>query len=187
MTSPIKRAIVDHVPRVGTVATVPPAPDTFSPDPTALDRSIVFELAFNVRDLGGLPTEDGRSIRRGLLYRGDGVHRLAGDDLEKARTLALRTVVDLRTAGEIERSGRFPVEGYPVEWHHLPIIERMWSEDDLVATTGAVDFLCDRYVDMLRSGGPSIAASSSLPPTARRCCSTARPARTAPAWSPPCC
>ena len=144
------------------MATVPPAPDTFSPDPTALDRSIVFELAFNVRDLGGLPTEDGRSIRRGLLYRGDGVHRLAGDDLEKARTLALRTVVDLRTGGEIERGGRFPVEEYPVDWHHLPILERMWSEDDLVATTGAVDFLCDRYVDMLRSGGPSIPASSSL-------------------------
>ena len=48
------------------MATVPPAPDTFSPDPTALDRSIVFELVFNVRDLGGLPTDDGRSIRRGL-------------------------------------------------------------------------------------------------------------------------
>ena len=60
-------------------------------------------------------------------------------------------------SGEIERSGRFPVEEHPVDWHHLPIIERMWSEDDLVATTGAVDFLCDRYLDMLRSGGPSIA------------------------------
>ena len=84
------------------------------------------------------------------------MHRLAGDDLEKARTLALRTVVDLRTSGEIERGGRFPVEGHPVDWHHLPIMERMWSEDDLVATTGAVDFLCDRYLDMLRSGGPSI-------------------------------
>ncbi len=45
----------------GTVALVPPAPEIFSPDPTALDRSIVFELVFNVRDLGGLPT-DGRAV-----------------------------------------------------------------------------------------------------------------------------
>ena len=144
------------------MAKVLTGPDTFSPDPTALDRSVEFELAFNVRDLGGLPTEDGGSIRRGVIYRGDGVHRLAGDDLERARTLSLRTVVDLRTSGEIERSGRFPVDRYAVDWHHLPMFERMWSEDDLVATTGAVDFLCDRYVEMLSSGGPSIRRIVSL-------------------------
>jgi protein-tyrosine phosphatase len=136
---------------------VPPANDTFSPDPTALDRSVVFELAFNVRDLGGLPTEDGRTIRRGLLYRGDGVHRLTGADLDTARALELRTVVDLRTTGEIDRGGRYPVQEHAVDWHSLPILERMWSEDDLVATTGAPAFLCERYLDMLRSGGPAIA------------------------------
>jgi protein-tyrosine phosphatase len=134
-----------------------PGPEAFAPDPTALDRSITFELVFNVRDLGGLPVADGRSIRSGVLYRGDGVHRLAGDDLERARGLGLRTVVDLRTAGEIELRGRFPVEEHPVEWLHLPIMERMWSEDDLIATTGAVDFLCQRYLDMLESGAESIA------------------------------
>ena len=134
-----------------------PPPETFSPDPTALDRSIAFDLVFNVRDLGGLPTVDGGSVRRGALFRADGVHRLAGDDLERARALGLRTVVDLRTVGEIERSARFPVEEHPVEWHHLPILERMWSDDELVATTGAVDFLRERYVDMLRTGAASIA------------------------------
>ena len=117
----------------------------------------MFDLAFNVRDLGGLPTVDGRTTRRGVLFRGDGVHRLVGDDLEKARGLGLRTVVDLRTEGEIERSGRYGVEEHSLDWHHLPIFERMWSEDDLVATTGAVDFLSHRYLDMLRTGGPSIA------------------------------
>jgi protein-tyrosine phosphatase len=139
------------------VGSVPPAPDTFTPDPTALDRTIVFEQVFNVRDLGGLPTDDGRSIRSGQLFRADGVHRLDGDDLERARGMGLRTVVDLRTAAEIERSRPFPSDRYAVEWHHLPILERMWSEDDLVATTGAIDFLRDRYLDMLRSGAASIA------------------------------
>lgn len=132
-------------------------PEAFMADPTALERSIVFELVFNVRDLGGLPTADGRMVRRGSLFRADGVHRLTGEDLEKARSLGLRTVIDLRTQGEIERGGRFPVEEHPVDWHHLPIIQRMWSDDDLVATSGAVDFLRDRYVDMLSDGGSSIA------------------------------
>jgi protein-tyrosine phosphatase len=135
---------------------MPPGPKAYTPDSTALDRSIVFESVFNVRDLGGLPTADGRSVRAGRLFRADGVHRLAGDDLDRARGLALRTVVDLRTVGEIERSSRFPSDRYPVDWHHLPILERMWSDDELVATTGAVDFLRDRYLDMLRSGAASI-------------------------------
>ena len=133
------------------------AHEVFTPDPTARARSIEFELVFNVRDLGGLPVAGGGSIGPGLLYRGDGVHRLVDADLERARALGLRTVVDLRTAGEIERSRRFPVEHHPAEWFHLPILQRMWSEDDLVATSGAVDFLRERYLDMLVSGAESIA------------------------------
>lgn len=134
-----------------------PPPDAYTVDPTAPDRTIIFELVFNVRDLGGLPASDGRVVRSGMLFRADGVQRLAGDDLEIARTLRLQRVVDLRTPGEIERGGRFPVEQYPVDWLNLPIIRRMWSEDDLVATTGAADFLHDRYLDMLEEGGGSIA------------------------------
>jgi protein-tyrosine phosphatase len=133
------------------------APEGFTADPTALDRTVLFDQVFNVRDLGGLPTADGRSVRSGVLYRADGVHRLAGDDLDRARRLELQTVIDLRTEGEIERGGRFPVDAYRVDWHHLPIIQRMWSDDDLVATTGAADFLRDRYVDMLEDGAESIA------------------------------
>ncbi len=113
---------------------------------------------FNVRDLGGLRTADGHTVRRGRVYRADGVQRLRDDDLERARGLGLRTVIDLRTASEIGRAGRFPVEHYPVEWHSLPMIRRIWSEDDLVPTSGAVEFLRERYLDMLTDGGESLAA-----------------------------
>ena len=65
-------------------------------------------------------------------------------------------MIDLRTTGEIERGGRYPVEEYPVDWHHLPIIHRMWSDDALQARTGAADFLRDRYIDMLSDGADSL-------------------------------
>lgn len=138
------------------------APEPFAPDPTALDRSIQLELVFNLRDLGGLPAGDGGTVRRGQVFRGDGVHRLAGDDLERVRELGLRTVIDLRTDAEVQR-GRFPVDEHPVAWHHLPVLRRIWSDDDLVANEGdAAGFLRDRYLDMLVHGGDSIAAAVTL-------------------------
>lgn len=139
---------------------------TLAPDPSVLasidpDRAIPFRLVFNVRDLGGLPTRDGAVVRRGQVFRADGVHRLAGDDLAAARELGLRRVIDLRTEAELAR-GRFPVEEYPVDWHHLPVLRRIWSDDDLVATGTAAEFLRDRYLDMLVGGRDAIAAAVTL-------------------------
>jgi protein-tyrosine phosphatase len=133
-----------------------------TPEPTDLDRSIAFETVFNVRDLGGLRAADGRVVRRGRVFRADGVDRLDGGDLEVARALGLRTVIDLRTLGEVERRGRFPVEHLPVAWHHLPMIQGMWSEQELVATDGPVGFLRDRYLDMLVEGGATIVRALEL-------------------------
>jgi len=125
------------------------------------DRSITFQYVFNVRDLGGLPALDGRTVRTGQVFRADGVHRLRGDDLEAARVLGLRTVIDLRTDQEVER-GRFPHEEYPVAWHHTPVLRRIWSDDELVAGASAAEFLRDRYLDMLVHGGDSIARAVEL-------------------------
>ena len=132
------------------------------PDPVDLDRRITFERVFNVRDLGGIATSDGATVRSGLVFRADGVNRLDGADLEVAKALGLRTVVDLRTHGEVEHRGRFPSEHIPVQWHHLPVLEQMWSERQLEATDGAVAFLRDRYLDMLVEGGASIARTVEL-------------------------
>lgn len=133
---------------------------TSMPD-LAIDRVIRFQRVFNVRDLGGLPTRSGATVKRGLLYRADGVHRLDGEDLEVVAALGLRTVLDLRTEGELEH-GRFPTERHPVAWHHLPVLQRIWSDDDLRVGASAAEFLRDRYLDMLDQGGGSIARALEL-------------------------
>src|SRR5690606_32034702 len=72
-----------------------------------------------------------------------------------------RTVIDLRTEDEIAR-GRFPIDQHPVDWHHLPVIKRIWSDDDLVAGASAAEFLRDRYLDMIVEGGGSLARAVEL-------------------------
>lgn len=63
----------------------------------------------NVRDLGGLPTSDGRHIRSGRLYRGEslsfpGASEVSAvfdpDETHAYRALGLSTVIDLRTTAE---------------------------------------------------------------------------------------
>lgn len=133
---------------------------TVTPDPVDTDRRIPFELVFNARDLGGIRVGQDQVVRRGLVYRADGVHRLDGADLEVARALGLRTVIDLRTRGELER-GRFP-EALEVSWHHLPLITTMWSERGFVAGDGPVPFLRDRYLEMLVEGRDHLPLAVSL-------------------------
>lgn len=157
----VRRRPDRQLPPVSSVG-VTALPEGPTADLDALERSIDFRLVFNVRDLGGLRTTDGRVVQRGRVYRADGVQRLRDDDLEIARNLGLRTVIDLRTAGEIGRGGRFPVEDCPVEWHSMPMMRRIWSDDDLVPTTGAADFLRDRYLDMLTHGSESLTSIVSI-------------------------
>lgn len=65
----------------------------------------LFEGAHNTRDLGGHRTEDGREVRHGMIYRSDALIELTEADMQVLEKLGLRTIVDLRTAGEIENLG----------------------------------------------------------------------------------
>jgi protein tyrosine/serine phosphatase len=70
--------------------------------------------AYNVRDLGGLKTKDGRVTRSGAVYRGDSLDNITPSDAEILFTeLRIGTIVDLRTKAETQLTGLlFPVPRY---------------------------------------------------------------------------
>src|SRR5215472_5007022 len=76
--------------------------------------AIELESAYNVRDLGGLRTKDGRRTRHGLIYRGDSLDGITpGDAKILFDKLGIGAIVDLRTKEEVDRSGLvFPVARY---------------------------------------------------------------------------
>lgn len=57
----------------------------------------------NFRDLGGLVTEDGRTLRSGLLYRSESLSDLTDDDLQTLIQLEIALVCDLRSTWECAR------------------------------------------------------------------------------------
>ncbi|WP_432825219.1 tyrosine-protein phosphatase [Dactylosporangium sp. CA-092794] len=54
----------------------------------------------NVRDLGGLPTADGGTVRERALVRSDSPHRLTAEGLAALRAHGVRRVIDLRGTAE---------------------------------------------------------------------------------------
>jgi protein tyrosine/serine phosphatase len=69
-------------------------------EPTA-DRILTWEGCFNVRDLGGLRTSDGRRVRWGALVRSDIPTRLTEGGRKALIDHGVRTVIDLRFPGEV--------------------------------------------------------------------------------------
>jgi protein-tyrosine phosphatase len=129
----------------------------------AEQRVIELEGGSNLRDLGGLPTADGAQVRRSIVYRSGGLHRLRPADLEVLRGWGLKVVYDMRSEQERgEASSRLP-EGLRVEL--LPIggdaarTSELWRqvmarEVEEVPT----DFLHQVYDSLIVGAGPTFGA-----------------------------
>jgi protein-tyrosine phosphatase len=81
---------------------------------------IKLDGSFNFRDIGGYQTEDGRSIKRGILYRSGNLSRLTEKDMEIVNQLGIKRICDLRGLDEIEKFPDPMLDG--VIWHHTPIL-----------------------------------------------------------------
>ena len=115
-------------------------------------RVVPLSAVHNFRDMGGYPTVDGQMTRWHRMFRADGLQRLTEGDLELLRPFRLRTVIDLRTIGEIEEWGRFDSDQYPLNWVHLPIVDATWQFEGRNSDGGPHEFLVNAYLDMLRVG-----------------------------------
>jgi protein tyrosine/serine phosphatase len=131
-------------------------------------RLVPLEGSFNFRDLGGYQGLDGRYTRWGRLFRADALHELSLDDLVQLRGLGLRTVVDLRTERELQRSGRGLLEPEPIAFHHLAVVQEgtrgtvTTDTEALAAPAPPGDDLAERYLWYLDVGGKSLVEALTL-------------------------
>lgn len=105
-------------------------------------RRLLFVGAKNFRDLGGHRTLDGMSVRWGVLFRSDSLHKLTDADLRKFKSLNIGTVVDFRAEHETERKPDRIPEG--VRLVKLPMEDsstKVWHEarEDMVKNMRTLD------------------------------------------------
>ncbi len=75
-----------------------------------------------MRDLGGLPLADGRSIRHGAFVRADSPHNMTAAGFDALRAHGVRTVIDLRMARELEMLPNPLREQPDLAFHHISLL-----------------------------------------------------------------
>ena len=133
---------------------------------------IELDGAVNVRDLGGLPTEDGGKTADARLLRGENLQELSPADVAMlVGEIGLTTVVDLRSSAELASEGPAPLDGVAGVRHaHHPVLPEAGSATDAVSDvllTSAerdrsrypADPICGHYLGYLDERPDQVAAA----------------------------
>lgn len=117
-------------------------------------RHLDWPDCLNARDLGGIPTRDGRRLRTGGLIRSDRHSRLTADGIATVRAAGVTRIVDLRTEEECATEPS-PLAG------SVPYVNVAWT--DTVHDLPETATMGDRYRARLdRHGTPISAAIATL-------------------------
>ncbi|MBB3049204.1 hypothetical protein FHS23_000199 [Prauserella isguenensis] len=91
-----------------------------------MGRDLGWEGSYNARDLGGLPTADGRAVRWGVVVRSEEPRLWTEAGWRAVREHGVRTIVDLRN--DDERTGAHAGEGIDVVHAPLdPVGDDFWT------------------------------------------------------------
>ncbi len=90
--------------------------------PTKHTRWLDVPGAYNVRDLGGYHTADGKTTRYRAFLRADGLHNLTESAKSGLMEYGVRTVIDLRRTFETVETPNALAGMEGVEYHHLNMI-----------------------------------------------------------------
>lgn len=118
---------------------------------TASTRQVSLRGANNVRDIGGYPTGDGRSVRWGKVFRADSLSSLTDDDVNYLHASRIRTVVDFRGPQEVEGAGPDRVSAGTTHIH-TPLLDDSTSAFAAVMTRALAEGDGDSMAEMLGGG-----------------------------------
>ncbi len=113
---------------------------------------LVLPTLYNARDLGGLPTAFGKRTAFRRFVRSDEPSLLSEDDLAALLAYPIRTVIDLRSEGEINRRGT-PFLNHPgILYRNISLFESdPDGEDDPTVQVALKHTLGELYIFLLKT------------------------------------
>ena len=117
LSARIKNAVFMAVFAIGVFVFAGPALSNVSAD----DREIHLDGTANTRDIGGYHTDDLVTLREGQIIRSENLSRLTPEDFQRLEEIGLKTVIDLRTQHEHNKSPTVWQGENPPQFFHFPI------------------------------------------------------------------
>ena len=114
------------------------------------DRYISLDRSYNIRDVGGYPTRDGRRVRWRRLLRSDSLHALTPASQQVLRDHGLRTIIDLRRPSEAARKPNVFAAVAGMDYRNMPLFDDR-AADTVDAPADTLQELYVRYVDMCQA------------------------------------
>jgi protein-tyrosine phosphatase len=118
-----------------------------------------FKSLLNFRDIGGIPASGKRWIKEGIVFRSANPDRLHNADLDKLRSLNIRTIIDLRAPYELSKRYKsvdhadklsLPLDFQQTTRERLrPVIYKRDAENVIS------DISNDIYLEILDASGPA--------------------------------
>jgi protein-tyrosine phosphatase len=115
------------------------------------NRRLAWGNCYNVRDLGGFPTLDGKTTRYGVVVRSDNVSRLTEEGRTAALEYGIRTVIDVRSPYELDIdpppfADHRASEGR-VQYRNISLIPEGSEVEDLVASAPSDEVMYRHLID----------------------------------------
>ena len=117
-----------------------------------LHRRIGLDTVYNLRDIGGYRTVDGRQTRWRLLFRSDSLHRLTPESQRALLAYGVRTIIDLRYREELVDSPSVFAQSSAVNYCPLAL----YQLDDPLVTAYQPQDLAQVYRMILELAQPQI-------------------------------
>jgi protein-tyrosine phosphatase len=105
-----------------------------------INRQLKWDGCNNVRDLGGLPTSDGRMTRWGALVRSDDPSKLTAKGWDALLAHGIRTIISLRTEGKTEYE--FDLQAIPSGIKLVSVAIEDLGDTEFLHTWAATDLWC---------------------------------------------
>lgn len=137
------------------------------------DLRLLLDGAYNLRDVGGYPTRDGRTIRTNTLLRSDSLHRLTPSGQQALIDFGLRTIIDLRMRSEAAKAPNVFAHSAAVDYLRISLFDdwnQLFSHEADSSADASVprifryyQLLVDRCQERIRTIITTIAAPDALP------------------------
>jgi protein-tyrosine phosphatase len=128
-----------------------------------MDRHLPLSGTYNVRDVGGYRTRDGRVTRWRTLFRADSLHRLTPGAQSALLAHGVRTVIDLRRSEELRAAPNVFANSSTVTYRHLSVYE---DRQDVAGTPRPLTEIYQRIVDLRQEGIREILRALAAPSAA---------------------